>query len=72
MGTLLSKRGYEHLNDKGGMLAKVAITEKAVGADHPDVAAGLESLALLYRETNREKEAESLEKRAACIRAIPR
>jgi hypothetical protein len=36
------------------------------------VATSLEGLAALYRATNRAKEAEPLEKRAAAIRAIKR
>jgi len=50
----------------------LAIMEKALGPDHPDVALSLENLAALYRATNRMKEAEVLEKRAAAIRAITR
>jgi hypothetical protein len=46
--------------------------EKALGPDHPHVAASLENMAALYRKTNRVKEAEVLEKRAAAIRAIKR
>jgi hypothetical protein len=46
--------------------------EKALGPDHPNVALSLENLAALYRATNRVKEAEVLEKRAAAIRAIKR
>ncbi len=50
----------------------LAIYEKALGPDHPDVAMSLENLAALYRVTKRDKEAETLEKRAARIRAIQR
>ncbi len=50
----------------------VAIVEKALGADHPDVATGLANLALLYRATGREQEAGELEQRAARIRAVKR
>ena len=50
----------------------LAIREKALGPDHPDVATGLENLAALYRATKRDKEAETLEQRAARIRAIQR
>lgn len=39
---------------------------------HPDVATGLENLAELQRKTRQDKEAESLEKRAATIRAMQR
>ena len=50
----------------------LAIREKALGPDHPDVATSLENMARLYRATKREKEAEELEARAARIRSIKR
>ena len=50
----------------------LAIGEKALGPNHPDLVTSLENLAKLYRETNREKEAAELEKRAAAIRAKER
>jgi tetratricopeptide (TPR) repeat protein len=50
----------------------LAIREKALGPDHPDVATSLNNLAALFRKTGREKEAEALEKRAAAIQAIKR
>ena len=50
----------------------LAIREKALGPDHPDVALSLNNLAGLYRVTKREKEAEKLEQRAAKIRAMKR
>jgi tetratricopeptide (TPR) repeat protein len=50
----------------------LAITEKALGPDHPDVATSLENMTALFLRTGREKEAEALEKRAAAIRAIKR
>jgi hypothetical protein len=50
----------------------LAIWEKALGPDHPDVAASLENLARLYRATKREKDAQELEGRAAQIRSIKR
>jgi hypothetical protein len=50
----------------------LAITEKALGPDHPVVAASLEAMARLYRATNREKEAQELESRAARIRSMKR
>ena len=50
----------------------LAIREKALGPDHPDVATSLENVAVLYRKTGREKAVEELEKRAAAIRAIKR
>ncbi len=43
-----------------------------LGSKHPDVATGLENLAELQRKTRQDKEAESLEKRAATIRALQR
>jgi hypothetical protein len=50
----------------------LAIYEKALGPDHPDVARSLENLAALYRATKRVTEAEQLEVRAKRIRAIKR
>jgi hypothetical protein len=50
----------------------LAIKEKALGPDHPDVATSLENLANLYRATERDRGAVELEKRAARIRAIKR
>ena len=50
----------------------IALAERNVGPDHPDVATSLENLAALYREMKRTKEAEALEQRAARIRTIQR
>jgi hypothetical protein len=50
----------------------LSIYENALGPDHTDVAAILENMAILYRATEREKEAEELEARAARIRSIKR
>jgi tetratricopeptide (TPR) repeat protein len=50
----------------------LAIREKALGPDHPNVATSLENMAVLYRATKRDKEAQELEKRAERIRAIKR
>jgi tetratricopeptide (TPR) repeat protein len=50
----------------------LAIWEKALGPDHPNVATSLENMAVLYRATKRDKEAQELEKRAERIRAIKR
>jgi len=47
----------------------LAIREKALGPDHPDVAKGLESYAVLLRETGRSEEAQEMEARAQAIRA---
>jgi len=48
----------------------LAITEKAFGPDHPQVAISLQNLAGFYRATNRINEAKDLEKRAASIQAV--
>jgi hypothetical protein len=50
----------------------LAIWEKVLGPDHPDVATVLNNLAALYRKTGREKEAKALEDRARVIVAIKR
>ena len=50
----------------------LAIYENALGPDHPNVATSLENFAALYRATKRDEEAETLEQRAARIRAIQR
>ncbi len=47
----------------------LAIFEKVLGLDHPDVARGLENYAVLLRETGRDTEATELEARAKAIRA---
>jgi len=43
--------------------------EKALGAEHPDVAQSLENYAALLRETGRADEATATEARAEAIRA---
>lgn len=50
----------------------LAIWEKVLGPDHPDVARSLKNIAQLYRATNREKEGEELEARAIRILSIKR
>ena len=45
----------------------LAIDEKSLGPDHPDVAIGLNNLAELLRATNRFEEAEPLYRRAVAI-----
>ena len=50
----------------------LAIWEKALGPNHPNVALSLENIAALYRATNRAAEADKLEKRVERIRAIKR
>ena len=60
--------------DRAVVVAKKAleVAEKKVGPNHPSVATSLENLAALYRATKRDEEAESLEQRAARIRALQR
>ena len=45
----------------------LAIREKALGPDHPDVATSLNNLAELYRDQGRYADAEPLYKRALAI-----
>ena len=47
----------------------LAIKEKALGPEHPNVAQGLENYAALLRETGRTAEADKMEARAKAIRA---
>ncbi len=47
----------------------LAIYEKALGPEHPDVAQSLENYAALLRKTGRADEVEELEARAKAIRA---
>ena len=47
----------------------LAIMEKAVGPEHPNVAASLENYAVLLHETGRADEAAKMEARAKAIRA---
>ncbi len=47
----------------------LAIDEKALGPEHPDVAQSLENYAALLRQTARADEAERMEARAKAIRA---
>ena len=53
-------------------LRALAILEKALGPEHPNVASGLENYADLLRKTDRNAEADELEERARAIRAIER
>jgi tetratricopeptide (TPR) repeat protein len=46
----------------------LAIREKALGPEHPDVATSLENYAALLRKTNRATGAEAMEDRAKVIR----
>ncbi len=47
----------------------LAIREKALGPEHPDVAQSLDNYAALLRETGRADEAAEMEARAKAIRA---
>lgn len=47
----------------------LAIVEKALGSDHPDLAVMLDNYAALLRKTDREAEAEKMDARAKAIRA---
>ncbi len=47
----------------------LAINEKALGPEHPDVAQSLENYAALLRQTARAYEAKRMEARAKAIRA---
>ncbi len=47
----------------------LAIMEKALGPEHPNVATSLENYAKLLRKTERDAEAEELEARGKAIRA---
>jgi len=71
VGTYLRGRG-DLAEAKAACERALAIGEKALGPDHPDVAMSLENMAELYRKTGRVKEADTLEKRVAAIRAIER
>ncbi len=48
----------------------LAIREKVLGPEHPDVAQSLENYAALLRKTNREAESARMEARAKAIRAM--
>ncbi len=47
----------------------LAIREKALGPEHPDVATSLENYAALLRQTARADQAERMEARAKAMRA---
>ncbi|MEE8513514.1 MAG: tetratricopeptide repeat protein [Gammaproteobacteria bacterium] len=47
----------------------LAIVEKALGPDHPNIATSLENYAAVLRKTGRTTEAANLEARANAIRA---
>ena len=48
----------------------LAIREKALGPDHPDVATSMENYASLLRQIGRNSEAEAMEASARAIRAM--
>jgi hypothetical protein len=50
----------------------VEVAKMALGPDHPSVASSLHDLAALYRRTERNAEAERLERRAARAGAVDR
>ena len=50
----------------------LAILEKTLGPEHPDVGKGLNNLADLYEAMGRQAEAAPLRQRAARIKAMPR
>jgi tetratricopeptide (TPR) repeat protein len=68
---------FEKVGDDQGQYAKaeplyqraLAIREKALGPEHPDVATSLENYAVLLRKMDRSHEATPLESRANAIRA---
>lgn len=69
----------EELYLKGDYDRALVVTKKAlevaennIGPDHPAVATSLSNMAGLYRDTNRETEAEAFEQRAARILTIRR
>ena len=51
------------------VMLTLAISEKSLGRDHPNVATSLENLAQLYRDIGHADKGEPLDKRAAAIRA---
>ena len=53
---------------RAALQARLAIHEKALGPDHPDVATSLNNLAVLYQAQGRYGDAEPLYKRALAIR----
>jgi tetratricopeptide (TPR) repeat protein len=72
---IMSNLGWLYSTQKQYALAEsflkrtLAIRERILGQDHPDVVNTLSQLALVYRQTGREGSAESVEKRAAAILA---
>jgi tetratricopeptide (TPR) repeat protein len=70
---IMSNLGWLYSTQKQYTLAEsflkrtLAIRERILGQDHPDVVNTLSQLALVYRQTGREESAESVEKRAAAI-----
>jgi tetratricopeptide (TPR) repeat protein len=70
---LLNQAGYylherARFSDAEPLLRRaLAVWEKVLAADHPDVATGLNNLALLYKDQGKYAEAEPLYKRALAI-----
>ena len=66
-----SRPPYSHIDAEAEPHYKraLAIIEKALGPEHPDVAQSLENYAALLRKTGRDDEAVKLEARAKAIRA---
>jgi len=57
--------GAEPLHDRA-----LAIKEKALGPEHPDVATSAKNLAGLFRNTKRQAEAEPLRSGSALVRSL--
>ena len=51
------------------MKRALAISERTLGPEHPDVATSLENYGALLRKTGRRAEADKIESRATAIRA---
>ena len=64
VSTCMGAREAEPLYERS-----LAMYEKALGTEHPDVAASLGNYAALLRQTARTDEAERMEARAKAIRA---
>src|SRR5260370_324592 len=78
-GCAIAQSGWRYLYERGQYTEAeplyeraLAIREKALGPEHPDVATTLENYASLLRKMDRSQEAEPLESRARAIRAKKR
>ena len=69
MATLYQSQGSKYAEAESLLKRVLAIYEKALGPEHPDMAASLENYAALLRETGRSDEAAKMEARAEAIRA---